>query len=541
MINFGNTACNGSALTTDKRVKFNGYAIDSNCTYDDTGDIYVGICKTSEMPAEICGISYTFQQLSSNIGNRYVATGFADQSSFVMHATDTTHTSNPVLYFCSKNTQWVTDIEFELGVWYDVYIDFSNINDLKVYLNGVLQSSTNWVSSAAPSQYDVFVIKGHTLTGQQTTGGAFIGTLFNLKLYSSALSTEEAATEYTGSKLAHWWPMQEGAGFIHYDVIGGLNGCISAASLNTYWSKKQNLKAYNLCHGFATVPGSENFYGQLQNDKIQIIRSNFECNILGAFPHRTGSLTLSQNFTDNCITATFAYGTLTSYYTYSMFTMTRYPVSNILIMDKNKLYSAKFKWRIREYMFDDVDDMPTRIELFMGSWGRVNDFSYEVTLDNTYQKNVWYELEMSPRANNGVMASPSTGVNTNIWGSVKQNLTTNVVGHTLSFVLDIKDVEVYACPADTDAANAVSEFPALLDGMNNAESKLDFSGDTENVAEIANIPTIQDLTAYTPSDTADDAVFYAGDADRASQFLLYSQPQSDLNKKRISNSLERNL
>ena len=75
---------------------------------------------------------------------------------------------------------------------------------------------------------------------------------------------------YDGNNITHWYPLTEGEGTIATDVIGTVNGTITATSVSNFWANTQNVFTYTVGNRFTPV----SFKGKISGNNCATFNGN---------------------------------------------------------------------------------------------------------------------------------------------------------------------------------------------------------------------------------------------------------------------------
>lgn len=227
-IGYSNTDINGSELIASTPVNFPAIIEGNSCGNFNGNSDYISL-----------GDMINFESVSK-LSIRFILTETND--------TDMKCLCNGLIGMSSNNSIWIDSDKniifhgsvFNTGLQYNtnylLEVDITNSDTIK--LNGDIITKSS-VSSLDTSSSNVTIGK---YSDDETS--YFNGCIFDVKcLY--------------GDNIIHWYPLAEGDGLEIYDAVSGINGNLTTTSVSTFWSKKQNVFAYNALNGYGKIANSD--------------------------------------------------------------------------------------------------------------------------------------------------------------------------------------------------------------------------------------------------------------------------------------------
>lgn len=227
-IGYSNTDINGNELIVSTPINFPAIIEGNNCGNFNGISDYISL-----------GGMINFEGVNK-LSIRFILTETND--------TDMKCLCNGLIGQASNNSIWINNdkniifngSEFTTNLQYntDYLLEVSILDNTTIKLNGIsITKSGN--SSLNTSSNSVTVGK---YADNDTS--YFNGCIFDIKCFY-------------GDELIHWYPLAEGSGLKIYDVVGDVRGNITTTSVATFWSKTQNVFAYNALNGYGKIADSD--------------------------------------------------------------------------------------------------------------------------------------------------------------------------------------------------------------------------------------------------------------------------------------------
>ena len=118
---------------------------------------------------------------------------------------------------------------------------------IKIYVNGDLTTSSDYSSGTYSGMSNTAApVEIGAVTG--FLGGPFAGRVWDLRVYSTELTTDEVAwlhdyesgVEPNVADMLRHWPMSEGSGVVIHDTVTENHGTLQNSNLTAAWANKQN-------------------------------------------------------------------------------------------------------------------------------------------------------------------------------------------------------------------------------------------------------------------------------------------------------------
>lgn len=226
-IGYSNTNINGSELIASTPVNFPAIIEGNNCGNFNGDSDYISL-----------GSMINFDSVNK-LSIRFTLTETND--------TDMKCLCNGLIGWSNNNSIWINSgkniifngSEFTTNLQYntDYLLEVSILDNTTIKLNGISITKSG-DSSLNTSSSGVTI---GMYSGESTS--YFNGCIFDIKCFY-------------GDELIHWYPLAEGSGLMVYDAVGDIKGRITTTSVATFWSKKQNVFAYNALNGYGKIADS---------------------------------------------------------------------------------------------------------------------------------------------------------------------------------------------------------------------------------------------------------------------------------------------
>jgi len=146
--------------------------------------------------------------------------------------------SNGYLRFFKGTTYYEYDVSINDNVFHKIDLTIGDNPILKV--DDIIISVKNSGSTTALDTANTFIGCRFT-TSASNPSYLLSGSVCDFKCYNST------------NQLIHWYPLTEGSGTIAHDVIGTVNGTITASNISNFWANTQDIFTYTVGNRFTPV------------------------------------------------------------------------------------------------------------------------------------------------------------------------------------------------------------------------------------------------------------------------------------------------
>lgn len=526
-MNYSNTDCLNNELTYSSPISFNAKAINNNCaTFNGTTDyIYLGnnyvysayatgikgaiSCNvkfnSSSSQKLFCGILGITESITANYTTGIYIGALNKNVSVFLYSTAMWTFPTSTGYYDK-----LTD-----GNWHNIYYyiekqGIQNDSNVFLYIDGI-RCIGGAVNFDGNSKSDISLI-GVGRSGDSTLNNNSYSNcnICNFKVYNSPLTESEIfnCNTYNGDKLVAWYPMAEGSNNIIYDAVGNINGRLTSTSISTCWETKQDMFAYNLTQGFKQEPTALSAFTNAKvpnNKNITIYKSDLSTNADGWFLYN-GSST-SYDSTNKCFNvSSAANSTFASLH------------NNLLPSYASDYYGTSY--RLHTKIKNNGINNITQLQYFMYGNTDLNSIALKYETVNILPGeflDLWVDMPKNARFD----------------GTAYYDKSIRLLLRFSSAAVETTDNQWALYECELQQVDNFDNHPKVDNGHNLAESTLDWSNGITNIAEITNT---LGTSAYTPlSDTQN--LYKKSIANGEQNYLLYSQPQTGINLKRINNKL----